>query len=152
MVFRAFQMQFEYAEYVVEGILMLVVASIGVLLNILSIFYFSLLHQQKTFHRLLLLLSIVDTVHLICSSLTFSIPYLSSDYSETTWMYLVPYSLPLAQTSLTASVYLTISLTMERFFSVVTPFWQFRHRWFLTLHEINNILIIFIPFLIYVCM
>jgi hypothetical protein len=33
------------------------------------------------------------------------------------------------QTSLTASVYLTISLTMERYFSVVCPFKQIRNSW-----------------------
>jgi len=117
------------AEFLVEGVGMLMVASVGVVLNIISIFYFAQLKQQKTFHQLLLILAIVDTFHLIFSSLTFSIPWLSESYSNNQWMYLVPYTLPLAQTSMTASVYMTISLTMERFFSVVFPFKRFRNRW-----------------------
>ena len=105
------------------------VSCIGIVLNIISIFYFALLHQQRTFHRLLLLLALVDTLHLICSTITFSLPQLSEHFANYTWRYLVPYTLPLAQTSLTASVYLTVSLTCERFFSVVFPLKQFKHRW-----------------------
>ena len=85
------------AEYIVEGVIMLVVASLGIFLNILSIFYFAQLKHQKTFHRLLLILAMVDTIHLVFSSLTFSIPWFSDSYSNNHWMYLVPYSLPLAQ-------------------------------------------------------
>jgi heme/copper-type cytochrome/quinol oxidase subunit 3 len=49
------------------------------------------------FARLLLALAMVDTIHLLSSSLTFSIPHLSTSYSNQEWMYLVPYTLPLAQ-------------------------------------------------------
>ena len=62
-----------------------------------SIFYFAQLKHQKTFHRLLLVLAMVDTFYLVFSSLTFSIPWLSESYSNNQWMYLVPYTLPLAQ-------------------------------------------------------
>ena len=53
--------------------------------------------QATIFARLLLALAIVDTIHLLSSSLTFSIPHLSTSYSNHEWMYLVPYTLPLAQ-------------------------------------------------------
>ena len=85
------------AEFIVEGVIMLVVASVGIFLNIVSVFYFAQLKHQKTFHRLLLILAMVDTIHLVFSSLTFSIPWLSESYSNNQWMYLVPYTLPLAQ-------------------------------------------------------
>ena len=132
------------AEYLVEGVIMLVVASVGIFLNTVSVFYFAQLKHQRTFHHLLLILAMVDTIHLVFSSLTFSIPWLSESYSNNQWMYIVPYSLPLAQviifvlsfitlsplfqTSMTASVYMTISLTMERFFSIVCPFNHVRKR------------------------
>ena len=94
------------AEYIVEGVIMLVVASVGILLNIVSVLYFAQLKNQKTFHRLLLILAMVDTIHLVFSSLTFSIPWFSDSYSNNQWMYLVPYSLPLAQVkNLYASVH-----------------------------------------------
>ena len=47
--------------------------------------------------RLLLMLALVDTFHLISSALTFSIANLSPAYSSHAWYYVVPYSLPVAQ-------------------------------------------------------
>ena len=47
--------------------------------------------------RLLLMLALVDTFHLVSSALTFSIANLSPAYSGHAWYYVVPYSLPVAQ-------------------------------------------------------
>jgi len=94
-----------------------------------SIFYFAHYKHQRTFYRLMLMLAVVDTLFLIFSSLTFCLPHLNQHYAEHYWMILVPYTLPLAQTCLTASVYMTISLTAERFFSVVHPLYQLQNRW-----------------------
>ena len=77
----------------------------------------------------MILLALVDTLFLISSLLTFSLPQLSSAYSSSVWNYLVPFTLPIAQTCLTASVYMTISLSLERYFSVVHPLYQLSHRW-----------------------
>jgi len=117
------------SELLVEGVLMFLVALIGVFLNISSVFYFSQLRHQRAFHRLLLTLALMDTLHLIASAFTFSVANLSYDYASHAWHYIVPYSLPIAQSSMTGSVYLTISLTVERYFSVVKPFYQMRNRW-----------------------
>lgn len=117
------------AEFIVEGMVMLIVGAVGVILNIISVFYFAKLKHQRTFHHLLLILAVVDTVHLVSSSITFSIPFLSESFSNNLWKYLVPYTLALAQTSMTASVYMTLSLTIERYFSVVCPFMHFRKKW-----------------------
>ena len=77
----------------------------------------------------MILLALVDTLFLISSLLTFSLPQLSSAYSSSVWNYLVPFTLPIAQTCLTASVYMTVSLSLERYFSVVHPLYQLSHRW-----------------------
>ena len=77
----------------------------------------------------MILLAVVDTLFLISSLLTFSLPHLSSRFSSSLWAYLVPYTLPIAQTCLTASVYMTISLSLERYFSVVHPLYQLSNRW-----------------------
>ena len=77
----------------------------------------------------MILLALVDTLFLISSLLTFSMPQLSSAYSSSVWIYLVPITLPIAQTCLTASVYMTVSLSLERYFSVVHPLYQLSHRW-----------------------
>ena len=97
------------AEYVVEGVIMLVVACVGIFLNIVSVFYFAQIKHQKTFHRLLLILAMVDTIHLVFSSLTFSIPWLSESYSNNQWMYIVPYSIPLAQVIISVHSFITLS-------------------------------------------
>ena len=94
---------------------MLIVAICGVFLNISSVIYFAQLRQQRPFHRfvsphqfsglaphtfrLLLTLAVMDTIHLIASALTFSIPNVSDNYSNNGWPYVVPYSLPIAQVS-----------------------------------------------------
>ena len=71
--FLCFRMSSRAALYLLEGVIMLVVASVGIFLNTVSVFYFAQLKHQKTFHRLLLILAMVDTIHLLFSSLTFSI-------------------------------------------------------------------------------
>ena len=61
-------------------------------------------------------------------SLTFSIANLSPAYSSHAWYSIVPYSLPIAQTTMTSSVYLTVSLTVERYISVVKPFFRLKNK------------------------
>ena len=77
----------------------------------------------------MILLALVDTLFLLSSLLTFSLPRLTSPYPSDLWTYLVPYTLPIAQTCLTASVYMTITLSLERYFSVVQPLYQLSKPW-----------------------
>jgi len=113
----------------VEGFLLLPVCAAGFLLNVVSIFYFCLLKQQRTFHRLLVILAIIDSIHLLTSAATFSLPQLSEEYAQEYWPHVVPFSLPLAQTTITASAHLTVSITLERYFAVVHPLSHFHRRW-----------------------
>lgn len=78
--------------------------------------------------RLLVVLAVVDTLHLVSSLLTFSLPRLSLQFCRSSYLLTVPLSLPLAQTSLVMSVYITISLTVERYMSVCQPLTTLRHR------------------------
>jgi Co/Zn/Cd efflux system component len=41
----------EQVELLLEGVLMLITATLGLVLNITSIFYFARYHHQRTFHR-----------------------------------------------------------------------------------------------------
>jgi len=108
---------------------MMVVTCLGIFFNIISIFYFANLTHQRTFYRLMLQLAVIDTLFLLFSALTFTLPHFNETYASYYWMYLVPYTLPIAQTCMTSSVYMTVSLTLERFFSVVHPLYQLRKRW-----------------------
>ena len=47
--------------------------------------------------RLMIWLAVVDTVFLVSSCLTFSLPRLSQTYADKHWAYLLPYTLPIAQ-------------------------------------------------------
>jgi len=115
-------------EFALEGVLMTSIAFVGIISNLFSFLYFIYQKDHKTFHRLLLLLGLVDTVHLLTSLLSFSFPTLSQNYYKSTYFYTIPYTLPLAQTSMVMSVYMTISLTVERYMSVVHPLYTLRHR------------------------
>ena len=53
------------SSFLVEGVLMLLVALAGVALNITSVFYFYNLKHQRAFHRLLLSLAVMDSLHLV---------------------------------------------------------------------------------------
>ncbi|XP_023339076.1 FMRFamide receptor [Eurytemora carolleeae] len=94
---------------------------IGLILNTYSILFFVRQRTQRTFHRLLVLLAMTDSIHIISSLISFSLPTLSSEFFLRGHKYTLPYSLPLAQTTMVMSVYLTISLTLERYISIVYP-------------------------------
>lgn len=49
--------------------------------------------------RLLLVLAVVDSIHLVSSFLSFSLPRLSLQFCRTTYHHIVPLTLPLAQVS-----------------------------------------------------
>ena len=53
------------SAFLVEGVLMLIVALMGVGLNTVSVFYFANLKHQRTFHRLLISLALMDNLHLV---------------------------------------------------------------------------------------
>ncbi|XP_023320604.1 FMRFamide receptor-like [Eurytemora carolleeae] len=112
--------------YLVEGVLMTGIGVCGIILNVLSVCFFIRQRTQRLFHRLLMQLAVTDTLYLLFSLLSFSLPLLYTEFAETLYKYTLPYTLPLAQTTMVMSVYLTISLTLERYISVVHPL--LRHR------------------------
>ena len=46
-----------------------------------------------------MILAVVDTIFLLSSLLSFSLPHLSRNYADFLWYFLVPYTLPIAQVS-----------------------------------------------------
>lgn len=78
---------------------------------IFSIFYFASSKHQRTFYRLMIVLAVVDTVFLLSSCLTFSLPKLSKSYHEQYWAYLLPYTLPIAQ------------VILKQGFLIITTYW-----------------------------
>ena len=62
------------------------------------------LPAKKVLLRLLLLLAVVDTVHLTSSLLSFSLPTLYTSFTENTYQYTLPYTLPVAQVTITETI------------------------------------------------
>ena len=54
--------------FLVEGVLMMAVALLGVASNTISVYHFANLKHQRAFHRLLLTLAIMDNLYLVSSS------------------------------------------------------------------------------------
>ena len=80
-------------------------------------------HDNSTnFYSLMLLLSIFDLAYICMSLLTFSLNKFSMSYQEHAWGYIVPWSIPILQISLTGSIYCTMAITLERYF--VICIWQ----------------------------
>ena len=86
-------------EFLVSGLAMMSIGCFGVVSNMVSVIFFFRQRTQRTFHRLLLLLAVVDTVHLVTSILSFSIPILHTSFHKTSYKYTLPYTLPIAQVS-----------------------------------------------------
>ena len=50
-------------------------------------------------------------------------------YQEYAWGYIVPWSIPILQISLTGSIYCTMAITLERYFVICRPFYRFSRNW-----------------------
>ena len=101
-------------EYWIDGPIGFSLASIGLVFNCVAIYNLAQKRCHKTFHSLLMLLFIWDFGYLLFSQFLFALPEMSTSYKEKTFLYLVPYLLPLIQICLSGSCFTTVALTVER--------------------------------------
>ena len=99
--------------FLVEGVMLLIVACIGLVGNILSFTVLSRQGLQKIFHNLLLLLNIFDMVYLLTSVSLFALPSLSPSIFAGTYQTLtLPYILPIAHIGMVSTATTTQEYTL----------------------------------------
>ena len=114
--------------FIFEGILSVVVSVFGIIGNVTAIIYFRLQRSRlQTFQSLLQMLSMFDSLFLICTLIVFSIPKFYQDYDYMNFprgsvFFVQPYLLPLAEIGLTGSIYFTIAISIERYLVICRPF------------------------------
>lgn len=109
------------------GIMLNTIGSFGIIGHTLSIIILSRPEMQSNFNFLLISLSICDTTLIISSMLTFGLKniYESSKplyfYHYYICPYIYPYTFALTSAAQTASIYLTLIISFERYVAVCYP-------------------------------
>ena len=106
---------------------MLLVCTLGCVGNIAGIITFGRPRLlQKNFYDFMFYLSIFDLIYVIVSLFVFVFPHFSNYYRDNgPLVYAIPWCIPIGQVSMTGSVYFTMAVTLERYFTVCQPFYMF---------------------------
>ncbi|XP_067004373.2 FMRFamide receptor [Anabrus simplex] len=117
----------ELYEFVTNGVMLNLIGVFGILGNIISMIILSRPQMKSSINYLLIWLARCDTVLIITSMLLFGLPAIYT-YTGTLFTYfyrvypnLVPVVYPTALIAQTVSVYLTLTVTLERFVAVCHP-------------------------------
>lgn len=114
-------------DFWLSGVLLNLVGIVGILGNILSMVILSRPQMRSSINYLLIGLARCDTVLIVTSMLLFGF---RSIYPYTGYMFIynyhiypqiAPYVFPLATASQTASIYLTLMVSLERYVAVCHP-------------------------------
>ena len=76
---------------------------------------------RSYFHNLLVYLSVFDFIYLLASQAMFGFPTISLWYKYSIYPKILPIVSGIGHTSRVGSVYLTLSITIERYFAIVHP-------------------------------
>jgi len=115
-------------EFAISCILLLAVALPGLFGNFISVFILSRPQMRTSLNTILLGLASVDSILLMTSILLFVIPSFYTFWESDDSYYIryihpviTPYTFVLATTAQTSSVYLTVTVTVERYIAVCHP-------------------------------
>jgi len=120
------------SEKIVESVLLPVIGSLGVTGNLISIMVLSKKEFRETFHKLLICLAVDDIVFIICAIFT-CIVRTHSLLEGDLWYIFEPiflFLIPLGSCALVTSMYLTVSISVERYIGICYPLQSrvFGHR------------------------
>lgn len=116
-----------FFEFWLCGVVLNIVGVIGILGNVLSMVILSRPQMRSSINYLLIGLARCDTVLIITSILLFGFrsiyPYTGYFFFYNYYIYpnIVPYVYPLANIAQTASIYLTLMVSLERYVAVCHP-------------------------------
>lgn len=82
--------------------------------------------MRNDFNRLLIGLSTFDFIYLLMSTLIFTIPILSKSYAMSILPHIMPIGYGIAHLGRIGSVFMTLSVTLERFCAIVYPLKHYR--------------------------
>jgi len=106
--------------FVIEGVLVPIVSTLGLLGNILSVIIFYKSHGDSSLHsnftKLLVCLGIFDSLFLIVASSIYLVRGWSLWSSD--FILAIPFVIPLAGIFLTCSVYTVVAITVERYATI----------------------------------
>ncbi|XP_074039002.1 FMRFamide Receptor [Leptinotarsa decemlineata] len=114
-------------RFVTNGLFINVIGMLGVLGNIISMIILSRPQMRSSINYLLIGLARIDTVLIITSMLLFGLPGIHPysgcmfTYFYVVYPHIAPVVFPLAMIAQTASVYLTLTVSLERFVAVCHP-------------------------------
>uniref|UniRef100_A0A2S2NHQ1 FMRFamide receptor n=1 Tax=Schizaphis graminum TaxID=13262 RepID=A0A2S2NHQ1_SCHGA len=114
-------------EFVTYGVLLNVIGVFGILGNVISMVILSRPQMKSSINYLLIGLARCDTVLIITSMLLFGLPVVYPatghlfNYYFKVYPLIAPVVYPIAMISQTVSVYLTLTVTLERFVAVCHP-------------------------------
>ncbi|KAF0773995.1 FMRFamide receptor [Aphis craccivora] len=114
-------------EFVTYGVLLNVIGVFGILGNVISMVILSRPQMKSSINYLLIGLARCDTVLIVTSMLLFGLPVVYPatghlfNYYFKVYPLIAPVVYPIAMISQTVSVYLTLTVTLERFVAVCHP-------------------------------
>ncbi len=97
------------------GVAICALSVVGVATNLTALVLLSRPRRHRsTFHRLLRLLSCLDLVVVVVCCLTYGLPNVSTEYEKRVFVWLSPGLVPAIHIAVTASVYCTVLISLER--------------------------------------
>ena len=112
----------------------LFVAIIGILGNTSILLTFFKKRHHANFYHLMIVLSIYDNLSIVMNLILFIVPNLIKSEENfyqiiETENSLMPFGYPILETTLTASIYFTLAISVERYLIVCHPFYAVNRDW-----------------------
>eukprot|EP00095_Tigriopus_kingsejongensis_P002754 snap_masked-scaffold138_size318692-processed-gene-2.2 protein:Tk02754 transcript:snap_masked-scaffold138_size318692-processed-gene-2.2-mRNA-1 annotation:"fmrfamide receptor" len=115
-------------EFIVHGLLILFIGFLGIIGNVLCLIVLCQPQMRNTINCLLIGLAIIDISLIVSAWLMFSLPAFQIYFERRlltkvsdVYQYTTPFVYPVGMIAQTASVYLTVTITMERYLVVCMP-------------------------------